>query len=152
MNSEEIKRRQDQIPGLYATEKVDFDYKLVYKRFRHAGSMSNWLMAEYSNEEKIFFGWACLHGDLEMAEWGYVYEPELDSIGADLDEYWIPLYFPEARNLVLGYMKPAGTKEHFDYWRHENELWLRNFHVRTRPRLDFGLFVELTYKDEHGLG
>ena len=146
MNWEDIRRRQDEIPLLYSTEGLDFDQKLIYRRFGHSRSYSNWLMAEYSPGEKTYFGWACLGGDAVNAEWGYVYEPELEDVGAEMDRGWIPLYFPEAKRLVLGFLERQGTKGHYDWWRHENYEGLEDLRQRTMPDVDHVRFAERVYK------
>ena len=71
------KERLSKIPKLYETENVPLKDKLIYLHFFIGGS--DWFVAEYDGDD-LFFGFAVLNGDLQMAEWGYVSFSELKSI------------------------------------------------------------------------
>lgn len=45
---------------------------------------SDWLVTEYDPEEDLAFGWACLNGDRQNAELGYVSLAELERLRAPL--------------------------------------------------------------------
>jgi len=86
------------LPRLYETEDVEAKEKLIYLHFFVAGS--DWFVAEYDGED-VFFGFACLNGWKDCAEWGYISFQELrdlkvrQSFGGkvmylevEYDEYW----------------------------------------------------------------
>ena len=81
------------IPGLYETERVPLEEKMIYLHF-FLGS-ADWYMAEYSPVDDLFFGYANL-GDPQMAEWGYISHQELrdikigPGIEVDRDRHWTP--------------------------------------------------------------
>lgn len=54
-----------------------------------------WLLTEYSPEEELFFGFACLN-DIEMAELGYVSKQELEELGKKY-----PLVIEKLGNITL---------------------------------------------------
>ena len=64
----------EKLPPLYATEDAPLEEKTIYMHF-FAGPC-DWWVAEYSPQERLFFGYADL-GDPQMAEWGYVSFDEL---------------------------------------------------------------------------
>jgi len=75
----------DKIPRLYETENVPIEEKLIYLHFFIGGC--DWYIAEYDGEN-LFFGFAILNSDFEMAEWGYISFAELKSIyvhGIEID-------------------------------------------------------------------
>lgn len=88
------------IPKLYATEKVDFQDKVMHARLFALGSAATWLIAEYDPKEKIAFGY-CFLGNPEDAEWGYVSVAELESLKfmgiprVELDAHFTPKPFKE---------------------------------------------------------
>ena len=55
---------------------------------------NDWFVTEYDPEERIFFGFAILNGDYQMAEWGYISLDELEGIKmqgmfeVDFDKHW----------------------------------------------------------------
>ena len=77
MWNEPTQERLSKIPKLYETENVPLQEKLIYLHFFIGGS--DWFVAEYDGDD-LFFGFAVLNGDLQMAEWGYVSFSELKSI------------------------------------------------------------------------
>jgi hypothetical protein len=81
------------IPAFYSTEGVPLKEKMIHMHFFIGGC--DWYAAEYSPEEKCFFGFAILNGDLDNAEWGYFSLEELDSLKVkflevDKDCHWTP--------------------------------------------------------------
>ena len=77
--------RLSNIPRLYETENVPIEDKLIYLHFFLGGC--DWFIAEYDGDD-LFFGFAILNGDYEMAEWGYISFAELQSIrihGLEID-------------------------------------------------------------------
>ena len=52
-------------------------------------SGSDWLITEFDGN-RTFFGFACLSGNVQDAEYGYVDLEELRSVGAELDLYFKP--------------------------------------------------------------
>ena len=90
----------DRIPRFYETEHIPPEEKLIYLHFFICGS--DWYIAEYDGDD-LFFGFAILNGDYEMAEWGYISFSELKSISIDgmeidCDMYWTPT---KARDIDL---------------------------------------------------
>jgi len=89
--NEPTKEQLKKIPRLYATEDLPVKEKLVYLHFFIGAS--DWYITEYDGED-IFFGYAILNGDVEMAEWGYVSLADLKSIRigpgieVDNDLFW----------------------------------------------------------------
>ena len=83
--------RLSEIPRLYETEHLPLEEKIVHLHFFIAGC--DWYIVEYDGCD-IFFGYAILHNDYQMAEWGYVSFNELKSInigGIEIDcefELW----------------------------------------------------------------
>ena len=87
------KERLDRIPKLYETEHIPLKEKLIYLHFFIGGC--DWLVAEFDGKD-LFWGFAILNNDLEMAEWGYISFSELKSIkvnqwlevDCELEEHW----------------------------------------------------------------
>jgi hypothetical protein len=71
------KEKLDTIPRLFETEHISLKEKTIYLHF-FIGSC-DWFVCEFDGQDK-FFGFVCLNGDLEMAEWGYFSFQELQSI------------------------------------------------------------------------
>ena len=86
------RERLDKIPRLYETENVPLQDKLIYLHFFIGGS--DWYIAEFDGQD-LFWGFAILNGDYEMAEWGYISFSELRDlsvcgieIDCELEEYF----------------------------------------------------------------
>jgi hypothetical protein len=77
MWNEPSKERLSEIPRLYETEETELREKLIYLHFFIAGC--DWYIAEYDGED-LFWGFAILNEDYEMAEWGYISFCELKAI------------------------------------------------------------------------
>lgn len=88
-----IKEELAEIPRLYETENTPLKDKIIYIHFFLGGC--DWYIAEYDGED-LFWGYAILNGDTEMAEWGYISFMELKElvvppgIEVDRDVYWEP--------------------------------------------------------------
>ena len=82
------------IPRLYTTENVPAKDKVIHLHF-FLGS-SDWFICEFDGDD-IFFGFACLNGWTDLAEWGYISYKELKElkvkqpIGSDGQRALIPL-------------------------------------------------------------
>ena len=94
MWNEPSKERLDKIPRIYETEKVPAKDKIVHLHLFIGGC--DWYVVEYDGED-LFFGFAVLNCDYQMAEWGYSSFSELKSIRSgfveidcELPEYWQP--------------------------------------------------------------
>jgi len=91
MWNEPRKEQLAKIPRLYETEEIPLKDKLIYLHFFIGGS--DWYIAEYDGED-LFFGYAILNGDTEMAEWGYVSFRELRELKiapgfeVECDAFW----------------------------------------------------------------
>lgn len=91
------------IPALYETNNIPINEKVIYMHFFIGGS--DWYVAEYSPEERLFFGFAILNNDYEMAEWGYFGFDELCNIKVngflevDRDLYFSPVKANEIENI-----------------------------------------------------
>ena len=77
MWNEPAKEQLAKIPRLYETERMPLKEKEINLHF-FIGAC-DWYVAEYDGEE-LFWGYAILNGDLEMAEWGYFSFEELKKI------------------------------------------------------------------------
>ena len=100
------KQRLSEIPGLYETEHVPLEEKIIYLHFFIAGC--DWYITEYDGAD-IFFGYAILNQDYQMAEWGYVSFGELKSISiggieidCELDIHWNNPPANQVKNICKG--------------------------------------------------
>jgi hypothetical protein len=92
------------IPRLYETENVPAKDKVIHMHFFIGNS--DWYIAEYDGED-TFFGFVCLNGWTDLAEWGYISYKELKELKVeapvsingqraliplevDRDLYWMP--------------------------------------------------------------
>ena len=71
------KERLEKIPKLYETEHIPLRDKTIHLHFFIGGC--DWYIAEYDGTD-LFWGFACLNGDLQNAEWGYIPFLELKEI------------------------------------------------------------------------
>lgn len=79
--SVELPRPPKETPALYAQDGKGYD-ALVHAHY-FLGS-NDWLVTEYDPADDLGFGWACLNGDRDNAELGYVSLAELASVAAPL--------------------------------------------------------------------
>ena len=88
----------DGIPALYEQDgKGDKAICHLVVKIPYTGFV--WLLTEYSPEEEIFFGFACLN-DPEMAELGYISKQELQDLGKQY-----PLIIEKLENITLAEAK-----------------------------------------------
>ena len=69
-------------PALYSQDGLGF--RAVVHEHYFVGSC-DWLVTEYSPDDDLAFGWACLNGDRQNAELGYVSIAELESVQIPLN-------------------------------------------------------------------
>ena len=62
------------VPRLYETENVPVKDKIIHMHFFLASS--DWFIAEFDGDD-TFFGFVCLNGWKDCAEWGYISFKEL---------------------------------------------------------------------------
>lgn len=77
MWNEPTKEQLAKLPKLYEIEMVSLKDKPIHLHCFIGGC--DWFISEYDGED-LFFGYAILNNDREMAEWGYVSLAELKSI------------------------------------------------------------------------
>ena len=85
MWNEPTKERLAKIPKLYETEEVSLKEKLICLHFFIGGC--DWYIAEFDGHD-LFWGFAILNNDFQMAEWGYISFKELRDIslsGIEID-------------------------------------------------------------------
>jgi len=72
--------RLAKIPRLYETEEIPLKEKQVHLHF--FGADCDWYIVEFDGDD-TFFGFACINGDLQNAEWGYVSFSDLKDFRMD---------------------------------------------------------------------
>jgi hypothetical protein len=77
MWNEPNKERLEKLPKLYETEHIPLKDKLIHLHFFIGGC--DWYIAEFDGKD-LFWGFAILNNDYQMAEWGYISFSELKSI------------------------------------------------------------------------
>ena len=93
------------IPGLYSSEHIPLKEKVIYMHFFIGGC--DWYAAEYDPQDKLFFGFAILNDDLEMAEWGYFSLRELSDIKVKFLEIDRDLYFTPSKAIDIKRIRDA---------------------------------------------
>ena len=109
------KKRLAKLPGLYETENTPLKDKLIYLHF-FVGAC-DWYIVEFDGTD-LFFGFAILNGDLEMAEWGYISFKELKAIkvknwleiDCETEESWTVKKASEIENIRLACGWPENDK------------------------------------------
>jgi len=93
MWNEPNEERLSKVPGLYETEKVPLQDKLIHLHFFIGGC--DWYVAEYDHEKRLFWGFAILNFDYQNAEWGYFSFDELREVNVsgvevdcELEKFW----------------------------------------------------------------
>jgi hypothetical protein len=91
-------QRPTTAPDLYAQDGLG-EAAIIHEHYFIGGN--DWLVTEFNPDDDLAFGWACLNGDRQNAELGYVSVAELESIQ-------IPLRVQVGANgmaepIVLGY-------------------------------------------------
>ena len=100
-SDEELSR----VPKFYSSEEVPLKEKMIYMHFFIGGC--DWYAAEYSPEEKCFFGFAILNADYEMAEWGYFSLDELCSLKVSFVEVDRDLHFTPCKAIEIENIRKA---------------------------------------------
>ena len=127
MWNEPTKGRLSEIPRLYETEHVPLEDKIVHLHFFIAGC--DWYITEFDGAD-IFFGYAILNQDYQMAEWGYVSFSELKSINiggieidCELEIHWKNPLAGQVKNICkgMGWTLPNPKPElnKGEYYEHE---------------------------------
>ena len=93
------------IPKYYSSEEVPLKEKMIYMHFFLGGC--DWYAAEYDPESRIFFGFAILNDDLEMAEWGYFSLQELCDVKVEFLEVDRDLHFEPIKAMEIERIKRA---------------------------------------------
>ena len=93
----------EQLPNLYDAEDVEAMDKIIFMHLFIGGC--DWYIAEYDPNERLFFGFAILNGDLDNAEWGYISLDELRQIKIgwleiDRDLHWKPRRAEEVKQIA----------------------------------------------------
>lgn len=89
------------IPALGRSGVGPTDEKTVHVHYFVGGG--DWWLTEYDRKTGEAFGYACLNGDWQNAEWGYVSLPELEAarggpplyVVVERDCYWTPQTFAQ---------------------------------------------------------
>ena len=97
------KKDLDVIPGIFQTERTSLRDKVIYQHF-FIGSC-DWYIAEYDEEDDLFWGFANL-GDDVNAEWGYIpfediRQLKVGPLGFEIDCEcgWVPQKACEIENI-----------------------------------------------------
>ncbi|MDP3052424.1 MAG: DUF2958 domain-containing protein [bacterium] len=93
------------IPVMYSTESVSLKEKMIHMHFFLGGC--DWYAAEYDSESRIFFGFAILNDDLEMAEWGYFSLQELCDLKVGFLEVDRDLHFEPRKAMEIERIRQA---------------------------------------------
>ncbi len=94
MWNEPAKEKLATIPKLYATENVPLKDKIIHLHFFIGGT--DFYIAEFSEDEDLFWGFVILNEDLQNAEWGLISFSEIKFIKVqgwlevDCDIHWTP--------------------------------------------------------------
>ena len=78
MRNRPTQKQLEKLPALLSTESVPLKDKVISMHFFMGGC--DWYVVEYDQNDKLFWGFAILNGDLQNAEWGYFGLEELASI------------------------------------------------------------------------
>ena len=87
------------IPALYSTDRIPLKEKRIYMHFFLGGC--DWYIAEYDPEEQIFFGFAILNNDYDMAEWGNISFKELCELRVSFLEVDRDLHFTPCKAIEV---------------------------------------------------
>jgi len=92
MWNEPSTKELNQIPKLYDSEDVSAKDKMIYMHFFLASS--DWFVAEFDGDN-TFFGFVCLNGWTDCAEWDYISFRELKELSfrgleVDWELDWTP--------------------------------------------------------------
>jgi hypothetical protein len=93
------------IPAYYSSEATPLKEKMIYLHFFIGGC--DWFAAEYSSEERCFFGFAILNSDYQNAEWGYFSFDELSNLRIQFLEVDRDLYFTPRKAIEVDLIREA---------------------------------------------
>ena len=93
------------LPAFYSTEEVPLREKIIGMHFFIGGC--DWYACEYTPEEKCFFGFAILNGDLDNAEWGYCSLDELAILKVSFLEVDRDLHFTPCKAIEIEKIRKA---------------------------------------------
>ena len=99
--SEELSK----IPALYSAEHIPLKEKVIYMHFFLGGC--DWYASEYEPKDLLFFGFAILNNDLEMAEWGYFSLEELSSLKVQFLEVDKDMHFTPTKAIDIENIRRA---------------------------------------------
>lgn len=90
MWSKPTKQDLSQIPPLYSDEEAELKNRIIHAHFFLGGC--DWYVIEFDGND-LFFGFAILNDDYQMAEWGYFSLSDLSSLKyafmeVDFDAHW----------------------------------------------------------------
>lgn len=86
-----IKELQNTIATMPTTHETDGQEFEAAAHLHYFNGSSDWYITErdgFEEDQLQAFGFACLNGDFEMAELGYISIKELILYGAELDLHW----------------------------------------------------------------
>ena len=108
-----------QMPVMYSTENVPLKEKVICMHFFIGGC--DWYAAEYDPKDELFFGFAILNNDLEMAEWGYFSLDELSDIKIQFLEIDRDLHFTPTKAIDIENIRKAQGWEHGESYEYETK-------------------------------
>lgn len=93
------------MPKLGETDGKSNATTIVQGHFFVAGC--DWFVTEYDPVDRLFFGFAILNGDYQMAEWGYISLTELEELNVsfmqvDYDKHWDKPQVQHVEKIKLG--------------------------------------------------
>ncbi len=102
MWNQPTQRELSGMPRLYETENTPLDDTMIHQHYFLGGC--DWYMAEYDQNDRLFFGYTILNSDYQNSEWGYTSLDELADINVrgfevDRDLYWKPQRFGDIENI-----------------------------------------------------
>jgi len=98
-------KQLSRLPAFYSTENVPLKEKMILMHFFLAGC--DWYAAEYDPEQQLFFGFAILNNDYDMAEWGYFSLKELCELKIEFLEVDRDLYFRAKKAVEIKKIRKA---------------------------------------------
>jgi len=87
-------KESEGLPALYQTEDTEADEKILLMKFYEINTGWQWFLCEYSNDDKIAFGYVMGHEN----EWGYFSITEMEGIHTiRRDKEFKPLMFKDLK-------------------------------------------------------
>lgn len=99
------------LPPIGTNENVPWQEVPIRMHFFLGGC--DWYMAEYSPQERVFYGYAILNNDLVNAEWGYMSLDELRDVRVrgfeiDRDLHWDTRKASEIEKIAMAHRNRGG--------------------------------------------